>query len=112
MKDFFYRVSGLKQGMSTNAFAKYLGVNQKSLDQMLKGERKPSIQMVITICRKCHVSADWLLGLPEHAGHAVSAVHSAVAVNGNATNNGCAHCELLKAATAALTKKKKRKDNP
>jgi len=107
MDAFFERVNSLKGSMSTNAFAKFLGVNQKTLDQMLKKERKPSLQMLIAICTKCRVSADWLLGLPETGGANVSAVHSAVAVNGStAIHNACANCELLKAATAALRKKK------
>lgn len=73
---------------------------------MLKKERKPSLQMLIAICTKCRVSANWLLGLPESGGANVSAHHSAVAVNGTAINNACANCELLKAATAALNKRK------
>ena len=64
MNNFLTRVSGLKGNRNTSEFARFLGVNQKSLDQMLKGERKPSVQMVYTICLKCSVSADWLLSLP------------------------------------------------
>lgn len=63
MEGFISRVNALKSGTSTNAFAKRLEIPQKTLDQMLKGQRKPSVQIVLAICKKCAVSADWLLGL-------------------------------------------------
>ena len=107
MDVFLERVNTLKKGKSTNAFARFIGVNQKTLDQMLKGERKPSLQMLVAICTKCEVSADWLLGFDTSRGHAVTAHQSSVAIGGNVTNgilsNGnCANCELMKAAAKIM----------
>ncbi len=65
MDDFLSRLASLQGEMSTSAFARLLGINQKTLDHLVKGERKPSVEVVIAVCRKMHVSANWLLGLPE-----------------------------------------------
>lgn len=50
---------------STSQFARDLGIQQSTLDLYLKGKRKPSVELVYCICRKCGVSSDWLLGLSE-----------------------------------------------
>jgi len=65
MADFLDRLRKLQNGKSVSEFARFLGMNQKSLDNYTKGERKPSTNFIITICTKCSVSADWLLGLTE-----------------------------------------------
>ena len=52
---------------STSQFARDIGMQQSTLDLYLKGKRKPSIELVYCICRNCHVSADWLLGLAQSA---------------------------------------------
>lgn len=49
--------------MSVSAFARFLGLNQKTLDLYIKGQRKPSVELVIAVCSKCGRTADWLLGL-------------------------------------------------
>ena len=49
--------------MNVSEFARFLGMNQKSLDNYVKGQCKPSVELVVTVCIKCDVSADWLLGL-------------------------------------------------
>ena len=65
MDDFLSRLASLQGEMNTSAFARLLGINQKTLDHLVKGERKPSVEIVIAVCTKMHVSANWLLGLPE-----------------------------------------------
>ncbi len=59
------RVRQLQADRSVNAFAVFLGVNQKTLDHFLKGERKLSIDLLFSICSKSGVSADWVLGIDE-----------------------------------------------
>jgi len=63
MKDFLERLSKCKGSMSVSAFARHLGMNQKTLDLYMKGERKPSVELIISVCSKCGCSADELLGL-------------------------------------------------
>ena len=43
-------------------------MQQSTLDLYLKGKRKPSVEFVYCVCRRCGVSADWLLGLSEDGG--------------------------------------------
>lgn len=64
MQKFLERLNVCRNGMSVSAFARFLGLNQKTLDMYIKGERKPSVELVATVCSKCGCSADWLLGLP------------------------------------------------
>ena len=47
------------------AFATFLGTSRQSLGYYLNGERLPDAEMVKSICEKCRVSADWLLGLSD-----------------------------------------------
>ena len=54
--------------MSVSAFARFLGLNQKTLDLYMKGERKPSVELIVAVCSKCGRSADWLLGLSPPPG--------------------------------------------
>ena len=54
--------------MSVSAFARFLGLNQKTLDLYMKGERKPSVDLIVAVCTKCGRSADWLLGLSPPIG--------------------------------------------
>lgn len=63
MKDFLDRLSECRNGMSVSAFSRFLGLNQKTLDLYIKGERKPSVELVLAVCSKCGRSADWLLGI-------------------------------------------------
>jgi len=65
MADFLDKLRKLQNGKNVSEFARFLGMNQKSLDNYTKGERKPSINFIMTVCTKCNVSADWLLGLTE-----------------------------------------------
>ena len=59
------RMKSLQGNMSVAAFARYIGIQQKTLDSCIKGERKPSVEIVMHICARCDCSADWLLGLSD-----------------------------------------------
>lgn len=68
MKNFLERLQECQNGMSVSAFARFLGLNQKTLDLYMKGERKPSVELILAVCSKCGRSADWLLGLSPPTG--------------------------------------------
>ncbi len=68
MQDFLERLNKCRNGMSVSAFARLLGMNQKAIDVYIKGERKPSVKLITTVCSKCGCSADWLLGLQSSNG--------------------------------------------
>lgn len=63
MKDFLERLNICRNGMNVSAFSRYLGLNQKTVDLYVKGDRKPSVELILAVCSKCGCSADWLLGL-------------------------------------------------
>ena len=63
MKNFLDRLNECRNGASVSAFARFLGLNQKTLDLYIKGERKPSVELIVAVCSKCGRSSDWLLGL-------------------------------------------------
>lgn len=49
-------------GISTRAFALKIGINQPTLDRMLKGINALNLNCVLAILSKCpEISADWLL---------------------------------------------------
>lgn len=79
-KKFSVTISRLKclQGdMSVAAFARYIGIPQKTLDSCIKGERKPSVEILMHVCARCACSADWLLGLSDVRDYTNSAAPSA-----------------------------------
>ena len=53
-------------GMSLNAIAKEIGINQPTLFRYLKGEREPGIVNLAKIAKYFNESADWLLGLKSY----------------------------------------------
>lgn len=63
MQNFLERLHLCRNGLSVSAFSRLLGMNQKTLDLYIKGERKPSVELIVAVCSKCGRSADWLLGL-------------------------------------------------
>ena len=63
MQNFLDRLNECRNGASVSAFARLLGLNQKTLDLYIKVERKPSVELIVAVCSKCGRSADWLLGL-------------------------------------------------
>lgn len=76
-----------------SSFARFIGIPQKSLDNYLKQGRKPSLELVLLVCSKCGVSADWLLGLSPESRRTHEASVSAV---------NAAKLEGLKAAIRSL----------
>ena len=79
MKNFLERLNICRNGRSVSEFARLLGINQKTLDFYIKGERKPSVELIVSVCSKCNVSANWLLGLPEHSSNAEMAPQASFA---------------------------------
>ena len=67
MKEFLERLNSLKGDMSVSAFSRFLGINQKTLDLYMKGQRKPSVELIVAVCSKCGCSADELLDLAPRA---------------------------------------------
>lgn len=65
---FITRLIELQGENTVTAFARYLELPQNTLDCYIKGRRKPSVELVLRVCKKCGVSADWLLGLSEDRG--------------------------------------------
>ena len=77
-KAFLRRLKELQGHESVSAFARRLEIPQKSLDCYIKGEHKPSVDLLLRVSTKCGVSADWLLGLSDERGLAQTAAPSAV----------------------------------
>lgn len=67
-KAFVRRLKELQGHESVSAFARRLEIPQKSLDCYIKGEHKPSVDLLLRVSTKCGVSADWLLGLSDERG--------------------------------------------
>ena len=65
MEKFLDRLSELMGGRNASEFARFLGVKQRMFDYAVKGERKPSVELVIAICTKTGCSFEWLFGLTE-----------------------------------------------
>lgn len=65
---FITRLIELQGENTVTAFARYLELPQNTLDCYIKGRRKPSVELVLRVCKKCGVSADWLLGLSDDRG--------------------------------------------
>lgn len=66
MQNFLERLDKCRNDMPVAAFARYLGLNQKTVDMYVKGDRKPSVELIVAVCSKCGCTADWLLGLDVH----------------------------------------------
>lgn len=67
------RLKDLQGENSVSAFARFLEMPQKTVDTYINGQRKPSVEFIMRVCSKCHVSADWLLGLSDDRGGLQSA---------------------------------------
>lgn len=55
----------LQADSSVSAFARHLEMPQKTVDAYINGQRKPSVEFILRVCAKCHVTSDWLLGLSD-----------------------------------------------
>ena len=92
-------------------------MQQKTVDLYLKGERKPSVEFIKSICTRFGVSADWLLGLsqsrdasivaPNNSGaiasgpNAQATLHAAPAVPSPPSD--CARCLLMQEHIRRIT---------
>lgn len=104
---FLERLKSLQGDQSVSSFARFLGIPQKSLDNYTKGLRKPSVELVLLVCSKTGVSADYLLGLSDDPSPARqgsnTATNSPGAVVGHGAHGGnCATCPLLQAAARKI----------
>jgi len=50
-------------GYTNRAFAKSVGVREATISQYIYGTRYPQVRLIIRICKKHNISADWLLGI-------------------------------------------------
>lgn len=55
-----------EHGLSQTAFANLIGVTQDSISLWEQNKRVPDTIYVYEICKKFHVSADYLLGLESY----------------------------------------------
>ena len=59
------RLLSLVGSQHATEFADKVGISRQTVGFYLKGTRIPDAFTLTQICEKCHVSADWLLGLSE-----------------------------------------------
>ena len=66
----------IRSGMGTRRFANMIGINERTLATVMRGDSLPSSVTVARICLTTHTSADWLLfgrgekEMPEEKGEA------------------------------------------
>lgn len=60
-----YRIGELRteRNMKQTEFADFLGISRQSIGFYESGKRLPDASTIALICKKCNVSADWLLDL-------------------------------------------------
>jgi len=66
MENLHKRLRELRGNESQTEFAKRVGTKQTTYSAWERGEKIPPANSIALICEACGVSADWLLGLPEH----------------------------------------------
>ena len=121
MKSFLEKVLEVKKDLSETAFARVLGMNQKTVNLYMNGERKPSLEFVKNICTCFGVSADWLLGLrdgaaPGAGGNVTASGPGAIAAGphasvqsgvpvcrGSGDQGDCSKCKLMLAHIREIT---------
>ncbi len=52
-------------GLSKRKFAESIGVSAMSVSDWTTGKIQPNAESIYLICKTCHISADYLLGLDE-----------------------------------------------
>lgn len=66
MNDIFVsRLRKLMGKTNESAFSRFLEMHQSTFYLYSHGTRKPSVDFVMRVCRKCNVTSDWLLGLSD-----------------------------------------------
>lgn len=63
--DFKERLNFLRGNQHATEFAEKLGLTRQTVGFYLNGDRIPDVLTLRQICEKCHVSADWILGISE-----------------------------------------------
>lgn len=58
-------VTLFQEGETQEEFGARVGIGRNTIAQYCRGGSMPDSQLLIQICERCHVSADWLLGLSE-----------------------------------------------
>jgi len=94
MKNFSAMLRQLQADMNVSEFARFLGMKQQTLNNYMKG-RVPTVESVVTVCKKCGVDSDWLLGLKEESGLKDGVVKPASRVDGE-----CRECRIKDATIA------------
>ena len=61
-KERFHELRGEK---TQEKFAKFLGMSRPTVGFYENGDRIPDLKVIINICEKCGVTADWLLGISD-----------------------------------------------
>lgn len=69
--DYLERIKTLQGRFNTSEYARFLEVPQPTLNYLLKGERKLSVELLCRICNKHKVSADYILGLSDESQNRV-----------------------------------------
>lgn len=57
------REARIRRGFTQSELSRHAGMTPAAIWQIEKGERQPSADTIIRLCRALGVSADWLLGL-------------------------------------------------
>lgn len=63
---FAVRMRELCGNQTPSEFSRKTGLSQSAIDRYLKGERTPTGDAVVQICKSTGTSADWLLGLVDY----------------------------------------------
>ncbi len=73
LSDFANRLKLLRNeaGLSQEEFAGKINSSRGSISFYEKDERKPDVEIILTICKSFKVSSDWLLGLSDIKEHNV-----------------------------------------
>jgi transcriptional regulator with XRE-family HTH domain len=61
-------------GMNQGQFADFVGISRGAMSYYEQEMRVPDISTLLTICEKCKVSADYMLGIIPDQNHAISDV--------------------------------------
>lgn len=107
------RLKEAENTRNVSAFARKIGMNQKTVDFYLKGERKPSLEFLYCICSSLGISADYLLGLVDDphgtsSGSVISAPNNRGSIAQNSpgatvtSGTDCANCARVLKLQAQL----------
>lgn len=63
-----------ERGLNQGQFADFVGISRGAMSYYEQEARTPDIGVLLSICKKCGVSADYMIGLTPDQNHAVSDV--------------------------------------